>query len=83
MPQEGAQEGGSGGGRTMGLTNTAIHWTPVVLPQENLGFPAMEGLASDVVMKCIWEQLQVYLLVNCERRQIFMYRSCIFSYLHG
>ena len=27
----------------MGLTNTAIHWTPVVLPQENFGFPAIGG----------------------------------------
>ena len=85
MPQGGshlvnASGGGSGGGlKTMGLTDTAIHWT-VVIPQGNFGFPAMEGLETDVVMKCIW--LQVYLLVNCERRQILMYRSCIFSYLH-
>ena len=28
-------------------------------PQDNFGFPAMEGLEADVVMKCIWEQLQV------------------------
>ena len=60
-----ASGGGSGGGlKTMGLTDTAIHWTPVALPQENFGFPAMEGLEAYVVMKCIWEQLQVYLLVN-------------------
>ena len=56
MPQEGAQEGGL---KTMGLTDTAIHWTPAVIPQWNFGFPAMEGLEADVVMKCIWEQLQV------------------------
>ena len=70
MPQWGshlvnASGGGSGGGlKTMGLTDTAIHWTPVVLPQENFGFPAMEGLDADVVMKCILEKLQVYLFVN-------------------
>ena len=59
-----APGGGSGGGlKTMGLTDTAI-WPPVVIPQGNFGFPAMEGLEADVVMKCIWEQLQVYLLVN-------------------
>ena len=50
--------------RTIGLTDTAIHWTPVVITQGNFGFPATEGLEADVVMKCIWEQLQVYLLLN-------------------
>ena len=56
--------GGGSGGCVSGqwvLTDTAIHWTLVVLPQDNFGFPAMEGLEADVVMKCIWEQLQVYL----------------------
>ena len=88
MPQGGshlvnASGGGSGWGlKTMGLTDTAIHWTPMVIPQGNFGFLAMEGLEADVVMKCIWEHLQVYLLVNWERRPILMYRSYIFSYLH-
>ena len=64
MPQGGshlvnALGGGSGGGvETIGLTDTAIHWTPVVIPQGNFGFPAMEGLEADVIMKCIWEQQQ-------------------------
>ena len=35
-----------------GLTDTAIHWTLVVSPQGT-------GLGADVVMECIWEQLQV------------------------
>ena len=25
-----------------------------LIPQENFGFPAMEGLEADMVMKCIW-----------------------------
>ena len=51
--------------RTMGLTDTAIHWTPVVLPpKRTLDSLPLEGLEADVVIKCIWEQLQAYLLLN-------------------
>ena len=45
--------------RTRGLTDTAIHWTPEARPQDKCAFPAMEGLESNVVMKCRCEKLQV------------------------
>ena len=46
MPQKGAGQWG-----------TAIHWTPVVLPQGNFGFLAMDGLEADMVMICWWMHL--------------------------
>ena len=61
MPQEGAQEVCL---RTMGANRHCHPLDSCGIPPENFGFPAMEGLEADVVMKCILEQLQVYLLVN-------------------